>query len=90
MTVNDSESDRTDPTYKVDFTQSHCDKFQLKLIKKLVNEYDYTFAKYKYDLGLAKVDPVDIPTTDEVPVTSKYLQIPYKMREEVQKHEKET
>ena len=80
---------RTDPTYVVDFTQSHCNKYELKLMKNLVDEYKDTFATYKYDLGLAKVDPVDIKTTDEIPVTSKFLQIPYKMREEVRQHEKE-
>ena len=58
-------------------------------MRQLVNEYQDTFATHKYDLGLVKVDPVDIVTTDETPVTSKYLQIPYKMREEVRKHEKE-
>ena len=87
--IDDPNEDRTDPTYVVDFTQSHCNKYELKLMRQLVNEYQDTLATHKYDLGLAKVDPVDIVTTDETPVTSKYLQIPYKMREEVRKHEKE-
>ena len=87
--IDDPNVDRTDPTYVVDFAQSLCSKYELRLMKQLVNEYQDAFATYKYDLGLAKVDPVDIVTTDETPVTSKYLQIPYKMREEVRKHEKE-
>ena len=87
--IEDPDKLRTDPTYVVDFTQSHCNKYELKLVEKLVDEYKDIFATYKYDLGLAKVDPVDIKTTDEIPVTSKFLQIPYKMREEVRQHEKE-
>lgn len=55
---------RTDPTYKVDFTLLHCGTYGLKLAKTLLNYYPDIFARYKYDLGLAKVDPVEIPTTD--------------------------
>ena len=67
--IDDPNEDRTDPTYVVDFTQSHCNKYELRLMRQLVNEYQDTFATHKYDLGLAKVDPVDIVTTDETPVT---------------------
>ena len=71
LASSDSESnpgDRTDPTYKVDFTLSHCGTYGLKLVKTLVNSYPDIFARYKYDLGLAKVDPVEIPTTDDIQV----------------------
>ena len=76
--IDDPNEDRTDPTYVVDFTQLHCSKYELRLMRQLANEYQDIFATHKYDLGLAKVDPVDIVTTDETPVTSKYLQIPIK------------
>ena len=85
----DPNQDRTDPSYKVDFNQSHCNEYELKLVKTMVTSYPDIFAQYKYDLGLAKVDPVDIPTTDDKPVAGKFLRIPYKMREEVLKHENE-
>ena len=75
--------------YKVDFHQSHCNEYELKLIKTMVTSDPDIFAQYKYDLGLAKVYPVDIPTTDEKPVAGKFLRIPYKMRDEVLKHENE-
>ena len=43
------------------------------MVKILVNSYPDIFAKYKYDLGLAKVDPVEIHTTDNIPVAGKFL-----------------
>ena len=85
----DPNQDRIDPSYKVDFDQSHCNEYELKLIKTMVTSYPDIFAQYKYDLGLAKVYPVDIPTTNEKPVAGKFLRIPYKMRDEVLKHENE-
>ena len=33
IVIDDPNQDRTDPTYVVDFTQSHCNKYELKLMK---------------------------------------------------------
>ena len=78
-----------DPSYKVDLSKSHCKPEDVSHVIMILDEYSDVFATHKYDLGLAKVEPVDIPTTDEEPIGSKFLRIPYKLREEVRKHEAE-
>ena len=45
--IDDPSEDRTDTTYVVDFTHSHCNKYELKLMRQLVNEYQDTFATHK-------------------------------------------
>ena len=78
-----------DPSYKVDLSKSHCKPEDVSHVIMILDEYSDVFATHKYDLGLAKVEPVDIPTTDKEPIGSKFLRIPYKLREEVRKHEAE-
>src|SRR5215469_7165784 len=59
------------------------------MLQGLIENFPDVFATHKYDLGKAAVRPIEIKTTDERPVASKYLRIPYKLKEEVRKHEKE-
>ena len=65
---------KVDPTYVVDKSKSACSKQELIKIDQLLQEYDSIFAKYKYDLSIAKVEPVEIRTTIDQPVRAKYYE----------------
>ena len=42
----DPDQDRIDPTYKVDYDQSHCNAYEIKLIKTMVKSYPDIFVQY--------------------------------------------
>ncbi|HEX4850299.1 MAG TPA: reverse transcriptase domain-containing protein, partial [Puia sp.] len=83
------EGQQRDSSYQVDFNHCSCNKDEIEYLKELLSRIPAVFATHKYDLGKAKVDPIEIETTDEVPISSKYLRIPFKVREEVRRHEQE-
>ena len=81
------EMSKSDPSYQVDYSQCKCSESEKQQLKQLLECYPEAIAKHKYDIGKAKVDPIDIKTTTEKPVSSKFLRIPYQLRDEIRKHE---
>ena len=79
---------KIDPTYVINYEVCKCGKHEAIQLRELIESYPETVARQKYDIGIAKVEPVDINTTTDIPVKSKFLRIPYKLREEVANHEK--
>ena len=74
-----------DPTYKVDVTKAEIGPKERQKLANLIEEYKDVFSRTKYDLGDAKVAPMSIKTTTEVPVASKYLKIPYGLKDDLRK-----
>ena len=80
------ETSQIDPKYKVDLSESQINEEQKSQLQKLLDEFEDIFAKNAYDLGNAKVEPMEIRTTTEIPVFSKPHRVPYNFREEFDKH----
>ena len=65
-----------DPTYVIDYQNCACSPRELEDLKKTLDLYPRNFARHKYDLGTAKVEPIDIKTTTDVPKPAKFLRTP--------------
>jgi hypothetical protein len=73
-----------DPNYKVDLTCPELTDQERQKLRHLIEvEYPDIFSKFKYDLGEAKVPPVSIQTTTDIPVKSKYLRVPFSLKEDL-------
>nr|CAD2179014.1 unnamed protein product [Meloidogyne enterolobii] len=75
-----------DPSFKIDFTKSSVKNEELKKLKELCEEFGDVFSKSQYDLGNCTAGEHDIVTTSEEPVTSRPHRVPFKYRDELQKH----
>jgi hypothetical protein len=56
-----------DPTYVVDYSKTDCTEGQQVQLRKLLEKYGNAFSKNGYDLGTARVNPMQIRTTTDVP-----------------------
>ena len=76
-----------DPTYIPDIESSDLDPKGKQELKGLFDVYADVFSKHPYDLGDAKVAPVDIITTTEDPVKAPlwHNRMPHSQREECKK-----
>uniref|UniRef100_A0A914P206 Reverse transcriptase domain-containing protein n=1 Tax=Meloidogyne incognita TaxID=6306 RepID=A0A914P206_MELIC len=75
-----------DPTYKIDFEKTSVVGEDLKKLKDLCNEFEDIFSKSQYDIGSCTAGEHDIITTSEEPVASRPHRVPFKYRDELQKH----
>nr|CAD2202708.1 unnamed protein product [Meloidogyne enterolobii] len=74
------------PTFKVDFSKSSVQGEDRQKLEKLCEEFSDVFSKTQYDLGSCIAGEYDIITTTEEPITSRPHRVPFKYREELQKH----
>jgi transposase InsO family protein len=75
--------DVTDPTYIVDYESCDCTREQKEQLKALLEKYRDQFSKNGYDLGMAKVNPMQIRTTTEQPYRPTIYQPDRGMRDKV-------
>jgi hypothetical protein len=72
-----------DPSYVVDYSRCDCTDEQRLQLKELLNTYRDTFSKNGYDLGMAKVNPMQIRTTTEVPFRPSIYPVDRNLRDKV-------
>nr|CAD2180718.1 unnamed protein product [Meloidogyne enterolobii] len=75
-----------DPTYKIGFEKTSVVGEDLRKLKDLCNEFEDIFSKSQYDIGSCTAGEHDIITTSEDPVASRPHRVPFKYRDELQKH----
>jgi hypothetical protein len=74
-----------DPSYKVDYSQCDATPEQVQKLKDLISKYEGQFSKNGYDLGCAKVSPMKIQTTTDIPFKPSIYPIPMSAKEDLQK-----
>uniref|UniRef100_A0A914MU39 Peptidase A2 domain-containing protein n=1 Tax=Meloidogyne incognita TaxID=6306 RepID=A0A914MU39_MELIC len=75
-----------DPTYKINFDKATVKGEDLNKLKELCEEFEDIFSKSQYDIGSCTAGEHDIITTSEEPVASRPHRVPFKYRDELQKH----
>nr|CAD2205383.1 unnamed protein product [Meloidogyne enterolobii] len=75
-----------DQTFKIDFEKATVKGEDLNKLKELCNEFEDIFSKSQYDIGSCTAGEHDIITTSEEPVASRPHRVPFKYRDELQKH----
>ena len=75
-----------DPTYVIDYGGCEIDSDKKEKLEKLTLLYSEAFSKNGYDLGYARVEPIGINTTTEIPPKPTIYATHRGQRDEVSKH----
>ena len=78
--------DEIDPTYVIDYEGCDIPKHQIIKLKQLTGRYPEVFSKNGYDLGYARVAPISMKTTTEIPYKPVIYATHRGQRGEVTKH----
>ncbi|KAH7717254.1 Gap-Pol polyprotein-like protein [Aphelenchoides avenae] len=75
----DDHEEEHDPAYVVDIDSCEITEEQKAIFAEVLEEYDDVFSKHAWDIGCCKVEPAEIRTTTDVPISARPYRIPPKL-----------